>query len=60
LILWIVIPPAITATERLEMRGAAVNISNIEKAIKEELSEIRDKVDDLAGKARDKFRRKRK
>jgi len=60
LILWIVIPPAISATERLEMRGAAVNISNIEKAIKEELSEIRDKVDDLAGKARDKFRRKRK
>ncbi len=60
LILWIVIPPAITATERLEMRGETVNISNIEKAIREELSEIRDKVDDLAGQARDKFRRKKK
>lgn len=60
LILWIVIPAAVTASERLEMRGENVNISNIEKSIREELSEIRDKVDDLAGQARDKFRRKKK
>ncbi|NOY50960.1 MAG: PspC domain-containing protein [Chlorobi bacterium] len=59
IILWIVMPVALTEAERREMHGGAVNISNIEKTIREELNEIRNKVDDLAGQARDKFKRKK-
>lgn len=59
LILWIIIPAARSVSERLEMRGDPVNISNIEKSIREELNEIRDKVDDLASQARDSFRKKK-
>lgn len=59
IILWIIIPAARTVSERLEMRGDPVNISNIEKSIREELNEIRNKVDDLASQAREKFRRKK-
>jgi len=59
IILWIIIPAARTVSERLEMRGDPVNISNIEKSIREELNEIRDKVDDLASQAREKFRKKK-
>ena len=60
IILWVIIPAARTVSERLEMRGDPVNISNIEKSIREELNEIRDKVDDLASQARDTFRKKKK
>jgi phage shock protein PspC (stress-responsive transcriptional regulator) len=59
IILWIVMPAALTESERNEMYGGTVNISNIEKSIREELNEIRDKVDDLAGQAREKFKRKK-
>jgi phage shock protein PspC (stress-responsive transcriptional regulator) len=40
LFLWIITPEARTTTERLEMRGEAVNIHNIEKSVKEELRQI--------------------
>ncbi|PWE00455.1 PspC domain-containing protein [Marinilabilia rubra] len=43
IILWIAIPPALTATQRLEMRGHDVNISNIEKNIKNEYDEVKRK-----------------
>jgi phage shock protein PspC (stress-responsive transcriptional regulator) len=36
LILWIAIPAAITAAQKLEMRGEDINISTIEKTIKDE------------------------
>lgn len=38
-ILWILLPEANTTAEKLEMEGEAVNISNIEKKIKDEISE---------------------
>lgn len=59
LILWIIMPPARTTSERLEMRGEPVNISNIEKIIREEFNGIRDRVDDFANKTRKKFSRKK-
>jgi len=40
LVLWIVIPIAKTTAQKLEMKGEPVNISNIEKNIKEEMEEI--------------------
>lgn len=58
IILWVIIPAARTVSERLEMRGDPVNISNIEKSIREELNDLRDKFDDLATQTRDKFRKK--
>jgi len=47
LLLWIIIPMAKTTADRLEMKGESVNISNIEKSIKEELDNLKKKFDDL-------------
>lgn len=45
IVLWIVIPEAKTAAEKLEMRGEDVNISNIGKKVEEELSSFGKKVE---------------
>jgi len=58
LILWIIIPPAISVSEKLEMQGDPVNISNIEKSIREEMNGLRDKFDDFASETRNRFRKK--
>ena len=42
LILWIVVPKAANAAQRLEMKGEEVNISNISKNIKEEIQDVKD------------------
>jgi phage shock protein PspC (stress-responsive transcriptional regulator) len=42
LLLWIAVPKARTTAQRLEMRGQEANVSNIEKSIKEEVSEVKD------------------
>jgi phage shock protein PspC (stress-responsive transcriptional regulator) len=59
-VLWIVIPPARTVSEKLEMQGDPVTISNMEKAFKEEMSEIKDKLDDLTEQAKQSFQKKKK
>ncbi len=41
IILWIAIPPAITSTQKLEMHGHNVNISNIEKNIRNEYNQVK-------------------
>lgn len=43
IILWIVTPAAVTTTEKLEMQGEPVNISNIEKKVREEFENLSDK-----------------
>jgi len=58
LVLWIITPPAVTVSEKLEMQGDPVTISNIEKAIKEEMSELKDKLDDLTEQAKQTFKKK--
>jgi phage shock protein PspC (stress-responsive transcriptional regulator) len=40
LLLWILIPKAVTTTEKLEMTGEPINISNIEKKVREGIDEI--------------------
>jgi phage shock protein PspC (stress-responsive transcriptional regulator) len=40
LFLWIITPEARTTVEKLEMRGETVNIHNIEKSVKEEISQL--------------------
>ncbi len=44
LILWVLMPPAETTTEKLEMTGEPVNISNIEKKVREEFEAISGKL----------------
>ena len=43
-LLWILLPEANTTAEKLEMEGAEVNISNIEKKIRDEISEASTRV----------------
>ncbi|HEX8268788.1 MAG TPA: PspC domain-containing protein [Flavobacterium sp.] len=43
IILWIVMPAAITTSEKLEMTGEPVTISNIEKKVREEFENVSDK-----------------
>ena len=44
IILWILLPEATTTSEKLEMEGEDVNISNIEKKIKDEISDASSRV----------------
>jgi len=41
ILLWIIVPKAVTATQRLEMKGKNVTISNIEKNIRNEYNDIK-------------------
>lgn len=43
IILWIVMPEAVTTAEKLEMTGEPVTISNIEKKVREEFENVSDK-----------------
>jgi phage shock protein PspC (stress-responsive transcriptional regulator) len=43
LILWVAIPKAITTTEKLEMTGEPITISNIEKKVREEFDSVTNK-----------------
>src|SRR5210317_94176 len=46
ILLWILIPSADTTTEKLQMKGEPVNISNIEKKIREEFQGVTSRVKD--------------
>ncbi len=47
IILWIIIPEARTTTQKLEMRGMPINITNIEKKVKEGIDDISSKISDI-------------
>ena len=47
IILWIIIPEAKTTTQKLEMRGMPINITNIEKKVKEGIDDISSKINDI-------------
>lgn len=47
LLFWIVIPKAKTTSERLEMVGKPINISNIEQKVKEGISSISDNINSV-------------
>jgi len=42
-LLWVLLPKAITTTEKLQMKGEPINISNIEKKVKEEFEVLQEK-----------------
>ena len=52
LVLWAVIPPAKTISDRLEMMGEPTNVNNIAKMVKEELDQFSDKMQEKFGKKR--------
>ena len=54
IIFWIAIPEAKTTAEKLEMRGEKVNITNIEKNIKDELGNLKEKMDEFASQPKTK------
>lgn len=58
IILWIVVPEAMTTSERLEMRGEKVNISNIEKSIKDEFDNLKGTINDLTQQAKETYKKK--
>ncbi|MEO8515709.1 MAG: PspC domain-containing protein, partial [Flavobacterium sp.] len=43
IVLWAVTPEAVSTSEKLEMRGEPINISNIEKKVKEEFENVSEK-----------------
>lgn len=47
ILLWILIPKAITTTEKLEMTGEPINISNIEKKVREEINSLSSKIQNV-------------
>lgn len=47
LILWAIIPEAKSAGDRLAMRGAPINVSNIGKIIEDEIDVLTDKLDEI-------------
>ncbi len=44
IVLWIVMPEAITTSEKLEMMGEPVNISNIERKVREEFDSVSERI----------------
>ncbi|NTW34017.1 MAG: PspC domain-containing protein [Bacteroidetes bacterium] len=55
LILWIIIPQASTTAEKLEMRGESVNISNIEKSIREEIDGLSKRLKNMKNEAKETY-----
>ena len=47
---WILVPEAKTTAEKLQMRGEVVNLSNIERKIKEEFNELGDRINEAGEK----------
>ncbi|WP_319482205.1 PspC domain-containing protein [uncultured Draconibacterium sp.] len=42
LLLWVIVPKAVTTTQRLEMKGEEVTIKNIEKFLKDEVNAVKE------------------
>jgi phage shock protein PspC (stress-responsive transcriptional regulator) len=56
IILWIVMPEAVTTSEKLEMTGEPVTISNIERKVREEFEGFSDKFKDSNDKLSHEFK----
>lgn len=52
IIMWAVIPKAVTTAEKLQMRGEKINISNIERSIRDEMRGVNDGFKDVGSKVR--------
>lgn len=52
LILWAIVPQPRSTADRLKMKGERINVTNIEKAIREEMSNLGKEVGELSDKVR--------
>lgn len=52
IILWILIPAAVTTADKLAMTGKPINITNIEEKVKEGFSNVKDSIDDVTHKVK--------
>ena len=48
IILWIAVPEAKTTTQKLEMKGEAINLENLEKSVKEEFNRVGKNISNIA------------
>lgn len=55
LILWVIIPEARNTAEKLEMKGEPVNVSNIEKTIREEIEGLKKRLKNLKDETKDAY-----
>ncbi len=60
IILWIIVPEAKSAGDKLEMRGEPVNVSNIAKTVESELSELSDRLTEMTKDFGKEFKSKKK
>ncbi|MCF6295114.1 MAG: PspC domain-containing protein [Flavobacteriaceae bacterium] len=54
ILLWILMPTAKTTAEKLSMSGKPVNITNIEQKVKEGFSSVKESLDEVADKVKQK------
>ncbi len=54
ILLWILMPAAETTAEKLSMSGKPVNITNIEQKVKEGFSSVKESLDEVADKVKQK------
>lgn len=54
ILLWILMPAAETTAEKLSMSGKPVNITNIEEKVKEGFSSVKDSLEEVADKVKQK------
>lgn len=55
IILWAVVPKAVTASERLEMKGKKVDLESIKNKVKEEMQDVKENLSEKAGKWKNEF-----
>ncbi len=56
IILWIVLPRAVTATEKLEMRGEKIDLESIKNTVQEELQSVKGRSEKLGADFKEKAR----
>lgn len=54
ILLWILVPAAHTTVDKLSMSGKPINITNIEQKVKEGFSSVKDSIEDVADKVKNK------
>jgi phage shock protein PspC (stress-responsive transcriptional regulator) len=57
IVLWIVLPEAVTASEKLEMRGEKVDLESIKNTIKNDLENFSKKAKDMGSEMKESFQK---
>lgn len=57
LVLWVLIPEAVSTSDRIKMEGKKVNIKNIEDKVREETDYLKDRLNDFSEEARNVYQK---